>query len=373
MLYVLIHLCDDFSYSVISIGVHTSMNVKSQIRKKMQQAYFSRTKHPWKYPALVLLITLLDTLLLVVFFMTLVESIPLLGIIFLHIVLGILLYVIRAFSSPQTKNISPILFLILPGIGALIYGISYLSLYISGSRESQKEITHAYKDEVSIQYTQNITINFEHIARLMDMSGVFSFSSSMNKKQMIIDLLSVEANRNYTILKHGLSDRESEVVHYTASALNYLEEKFERAIKRARDSLAENLTFENFETVRLLYHNYIASGLLEDDFIPIYRRKMIEVLEMQMIQFGSDIGTAKQLIDAYIAQGELETAWDLLQKTQQEHPEDMDLQIISMKYFYHTREFSEVAQRAREVLEHTGMLTEEQKRIATFWADGSRT
>lgn len=339
-------------------------------RYELQKIYFSHAKFPWKYPAFVLVLTAADMILLVFFLIAVIESIPIAGIILLHTVFGAVLYVVRKFSSPQTKNISPMLFIILPGIGALIYGISYLSLYLSGARQAMKEVKHLYNLEVEIRYDKSSTIDFSQVAKLMDMSGVFRFSSSFHKKQMIIDLLSLESIENYKILKEGLKDGESEVVHYTASALNYLEEHYEKAIQKARDCLAEELSEQNFDHLVKLYENYINSGLLDEEFLPFYRKKIIDVLELQVTQFGPDLKAVKHLAKVYLAQGEEKKAYETIMKVYHDHITDLELQIIIIHYFYNNKEFDQIIRRSKQLAsENLENLTDDQKKLILFWAD----
>ncbi len=346
------------------------MDSREETRKEIQTLYFTYVKHHWIYPIIVIFVVFIDIALIVLYYyftyMRPKDAI-LLSLLLVHVGASVSLFAVRRRSSPQTKNISPIVFLILPGIGALIYGSSYISLYLIGAKKAQYEIKHAYADEEELTYEKSVSIDFDQVSKLMDMSGVFTYSSALHKKEVIVDLLAADIIKNCRTLKRGLEDEDPEVVHYTASALNYLENRFEKAIRDARDEVAKNLTKENIERLTMLYENYIDSGLLEDDIIPIYLKKVIEVLELYVDTFGPDSSVIKHLAKAYMKQGRGADALEILQRIAREHPEDVEIQLTLMQYFYEAGDLVQVANVAKIIDLLGDSLTPKQQQTIQFW------
>ncbi len=346
------------------------MAEKAFTRDEIQSLYFKYTKHAWIYPLIAMTICILDITFIVLFYYNTYVldgqnlTLLLLG---AHVGLTVALYVIRRRSSPQTKNISPVLFLVIPGVGGLIYGVSYLVLYVLGSKNAQIEYKHAYTEEEEIKYDTKVSVDFNQISKLMDMSGVFSYSNALNKKEVIVDLLSSEIIQNCKTLKRGLDDEDAEVVHYTATTLNYLENKFEQSIRNARDAAAEDLTQEHLESLIMLYENYIFSGLLDDDIVPIYMKKIIEILELQVDTFGSDLKVIKHLARCYMRQGKGKETLDLLQEVARENPEDVEIQFTLMNYFYEEGDLVQVKNLAMIIDSIGDSLSEDQRKRIQFW------
>ncbi|MCF7941294.1 MAG: bacterial transcriptional activator domain-containing protein [Spirochaetia bacterium] len=212
-----------------------------------------------------------------------------------------------------------------------------------------------------------MSIDFNQVNKLMDMSGVFSYASAINKKEAIVDLLSSDVARNCRMLQKGLLDDDVEVVHYTASTLNYLENRFEKAIREARDAAAAELTLEHLDQLVLLYENYIDSGLLDDDIKPMYHRKVIEVLELELKEFGSTVHVARLLAQAYLRQGKHQEAVTLLLAAVESYPDDMDLRFTLMRYYYEKGDLLAVQQTAEQIDSSDVTLTKEQQRLIAFW------
>ena len=343
----------------------TAMN-----RDEIQKLYFTYTKNPWIYPVIIVVIGLVDLLLITLYYyFTFVQQVDssIAVLLMVHAALFGGILVLRKRSSPQTRNISPVLFLVIPGMGGLIYSISYIVLYFVGMKLVQQEFKHAYAEESEMKYEKKETVDFAQVAKLMDMSGVFTYSDAINKKGVIVDLLSADVVQNCRTLKQGLEDEDPEVVHYTATTLNYLENRFEQAIRDGRDKAAEELTKENLENLITLYENYVDSGLLDDDIIPIYRKKVIEILELQVQTFGSDLSIVKHLAYSYMEQGRADETCELLKEVAKNNPEDVGIQFTLMSCFYKQGDLPQVKNLARIISRMGSKLTKEQSERLAFW------
>ncbi|MCK5155763.1 MAG: hypothetical protein KAQ69_04960 [Spirochaetales bacterium] len=336
--------------------------------EEYQKLYFSLQKYPWVYPIIMMMLSFIDFGLLLLYYKLQYldgkEVLPqLLG---AHVVVFIIVIIFRRRSSPQTREISPIMFLMLPGVGSLLFSLSYLILYFVGSKFTKKELKHSYEEE-NVKYEKNLAIDFKQIGRLMDMAGVFSYSDSMHKKEMIVDLLSGDISANSKLLKKGLGDEDPEVVHYTASTLNYMEEKYEKAIQKARADCVDELTRDRLMYVASLYNKYMSSGLLEDDILPIYRNSYLQVLELIMKEFGRDEEIMEMMIHAYIDIDQLDEAEKLMLEAVDIFPRNLTLRFVQMKYYYTRNKLHEIVDIAQMICDMPVELTKEQQAILDFW------
>lgn len=333
-----------------------------------QKLYFSLQKYPWVYPIIMILLSFLDSGLLYFYYkwQYLEGRAVLPQLLAAHVVVYVVVIIIRRSSSPQTREISPLMFLILPGVGSLLFSLSYLVLYFVGSKFVKKELKHSYMDE-DVKYEKEVSIDFKQIGRLMDMAGVFSYSDSSHKKDMIVDLLSGDISANSKLLKQGLGDKDPEVVHYTASTLNYMEEKYEKAIQTARAACVENLTRKKLMNVAELYENYMSSGLLEDDILPIYRDSHIQVLELVLKEFGRDEEIMERLIQAYLTNDQPHDAEIIMLEAVSIFPQSLSIRFAQMKYFYSKNMLEELVEIAQVIHEMPIELTKEQQGMLDFW------
>jgi amino acid transporter len=336
--------------------------------EESQKLYFSLQKYPWVYPVIMMLLSFLDSGVLLLYYkwQYLEGRAVLPQLLAAHVVVFIIVIIFRRSSSPQTREISPLMFLILPGVGSLLFSLSYLVLYFVGSRFVKKELRHSYMDE-EVKYEKEVSIDFKQIGRLMDMAGVFSYSDSSHKKDMIVDLLSGDITANSKLLKQGLGDKDPEVVHYTASTLNYMEEKYEKAIQTARAACVENLTRKKLMNVAALYENYMSSGLLEDDILPIYRNSYIQVLELVLKEFGRDEEILELLIRAYLTNDQPYDAEIIMLEAVSIFPQSLIIRFAQMKYYYSLNSLEKLVSIAQTIRDIPFELTKEQKGIVDFW------
>nr|MBC8553666.1 hypothetical protein [Candidatus Brocadiales bacterium] len=214
---------------------------------------------------------------------------------------------------------------------------------------------------------RHFTLQEAQIGRLMDMAGIFSYSDSSHKKDMIVDLLSGDISANSKLLKQGLGDKDPEVVHYTASTLNYMEEKYEKAIQTARAACVDNLTRKKLMNVAVLYENYMKSGLLEDDILPIYRRSYIQVLELVLKEFGRDEEIMELLIHAYLMNDQTHDAEIIMIEAVSMFPQSLIIRFAQMKYYYSLNRLEDLVNVAQTVRDMPLELNKEQKAMVDFW------
>ncbi len=134
--------------------------------EETQELYFSLQQYPWVYPIIMMLLAFLDSGLLLLYYkwQYLEGRTVLPQLLAAHVAVYIVVIIIRRSSSPQTREISPLMFLILPGVGSLLFSLSYLVLYFVGSRFVKKELKHSYMDE-SVKYEKDVSIDFKQIGR----------------------------------------------------------------------------------------------------------------------------------------------------------------------------------------------------------------
>lgn len=342
-------------------------NVKTS-HEESQELYFEIKKYPWIYPAVMVILSLIDLSLLVFYYKIqyLQGRNILVQLLALHVVMFFIIVIFRRTSAPQTKEISPLIMLILPGFGSLLFSVTYLALFLVGAKFKKDAFHHDLKDS-DIEYKEAVTVDMKQVNRLMDLAGVFHYSDSASKKETIVDLLSGDISANAKQLKSGLSDKDPEVVHYTASTLNYLEEKFEKAIQKARQRCVKNLTREGLLEVGSLYRNYIKSGLMEEDILPIYYGSYIQVLELILEEYGEKEDVFILLIQAFLDSKQLDKADRYMTEAVDLYPENIQIRLMEMKYQYARNRLKEVGKIAQLIRDLDEEMTEEERNLVDFW------
>lgn len=85
---------------------------------------------------------------------------------------------------------------------------------------------------------------------------------------MILKAEALNLKIRVEVLKKALKDDDMEVIHYAATELNKLDEKFQNKIK------ALSKQIEKKEELLKKYREYCESGLLESNILEYYQKKL---------------------------------------------------------------------------------------------------
>ncbi|MCF7944001.1 MAG: hypothetical protein K9L75_00520 [Spirochaetia bacterium] len=312
----------------------------------------------------VSLVSLLDTALVPLYFvMGRPSFFPLL---LLHGIFFILLIILRGKSEEKELEVSPLILLIIPGFGSLFFGISYIVLAYGSFKYGGKFVHSLKKDTEEFEELKYSDINT--LKRIMSLSGILDYASVEEKKRTIINMVSENLNVHLGILKKGLHDADPEVVHYTASTLNYLETRYEKEIIQTKRLYNKEKTKQLAEKLVKLYENYMNSGLIDQDILPVYRRKLIADIEFMRKNISGVFYINSRLVNAYIEEGLLDQAETVLNEMQSSFPQEGMLQVMWMKYYFYRRNLHRVTEIAEQIDELDYQLPYEYSRMVSFWS-----
>ncbi|MFJ8416201.1 tetratricopeptide repeat protein [Bacillus paramycoides] len=198
----------------------------------------------------------------------------------LYVIYAILIFILFRFTkSLITENkkgiieFCLIISLLFPIIG-LIVSVIMLLLNI---KRSKTEWLQQYSDYLSFQVD-----NYEDILESSKQDlDLISFSSGLEldkpelHKQLIVQLSSSSISNEGGLLKEAIHHKDPETVHYAATTINLLNERYEKQIEYLNKQFLQNPQHEIAQELVSNYLRYIDSGLLSnqqkekiiDDFI----------------------------------------------------------------------------------------------------------
>ncbi|MED0972234.1 hypothetical protein [Bacillus paramycoides] len=198
----------------------------------------------------------------------------------LYAIYAILIFILFRFTkSLITENkkgiieFCLIISLLFPIIG-LIVSVIMLLLNI---KRSKTEWLQQYSDYLSFQVD-----NYEDILESSKQDlDLISFSSGLEldkpelHKQLIVQLSSSSISNEGGLLKEAIHHKDPETVHYAATTINLLNERYEKQIEYLNKQFLQNPKHEIAQELVSNYLRYIDSGLLSnqqkekiiDDFI----------------------------------------------------------------------------------------------------------
>ncbi|WP_461205062.1 hypothetical protein [Clostridium sp. DL1XJH146] len=250
------------------------------------------------------LLLLIDILAFIFLFL---YPVHLKGVLIVHTIVAILAIILIKNTMDIFKGVPVYLILFMPGLGGIIvFGLFFsLSYFMKDSI-----VLSDYEALIEFNNTLDFKekINYDKEIRTMSFLDMLDVLGSYEKKQLIIDSEIFEYNGKVKLLQKGLSDKDTEVQHYSATLLNDKENEFTNRINYLREEY--NLEKNNLilETLSNTYKKYITSDLIGGEVLYIFNREYIETLQMLLKIKEDNLDFLNDLVRAYIRSNDFEMA-----------------------------------------------------------------
>ncbi|PFN28155.1 tetratricopeptide repeat protein [Bacillus cereus] len=187
----------------------------------------------------------------------------------LYVIYAILVFLLFRFTknliAEDKKGIIEfclILSLLFPLIGLIVSAI----MLLLNIRKSKTEWLQQYSDYLSFQ-VDNYEDILESAKQDMDL---ISFSSGLEldkpelHKQLIVQLSSSSISNEGGLLKEAIHHKDPETVHYAATTINFLNERYEKQIEYLNKQFLQSPQNDIAKELVSNYLRYIDSGLLSN-------------------------------------------------------------------------------------------------------------
>ncbi len=296
------------------------------------------------------------------------NSISIISAIIIHIIMVLLLLGMnkKLFNSSNKTYDMFYLKLFFPIIGFLIIGV--INIFVSRKKD-RNDLVESY--ESYVKYIKEIVerrqVDFRREIQTMSVIDELRYSSEERKKEAIVGLIDDEFDTKVEVLKKALLDSNPEVVHYAATTLNSIENKYEATISKLKEEYKRNNDYNILLDLLNIYKKYIDSGLLEDELLNIFLKEYLELLLQRMNRISDDKGLLLEIVSVQIKLGQYSEAMFIMRKLYDKFPANAAVFIQLMKLLYYMGKYNEVKRVAKKIRELEIVLSEEEENYVSYW------
>ncbi|WP_418790642.1 tetratricopeptide repeat protein [Phosphitispora sp. TUW77] len=285
-----------------------------------------------------------------------------------HIMIGFIVYgLIRKFLDYR-NGVPNYLCFILPCLGEIMVALLYLSLTYF---QNKSIVLGDYERYINFERYHDIKEKPDYGREMRTLS----FLDQMNllnpqvKKELIIDfgMTLTQYDKRVKILKHGLTDMDSEVQHYAAVSINMLENEYTYLINQFREEFNTNKDLDSLKKLARVYQSYLDSGLLIGEIFQVFNHEYVEVLLKLSGLQKENYESLNELVRAYIRSGDYLEAEEVNQKMLIQYPDKVEGIINNIKITYEKRDFVAVNQLITELIKKKADIPQEYKTNLSFW------
>ncbi|GEK60050.1 hypothetical protein CHL76_10940 [Marinococcus halophilus] len=216
----------------------------------------------------------------------------------------------------------------------------------ASKRVDSNKIVSDYTDYVKFQ-----PINLEHLRHeakdnknLTPLMEAFTNDNQPDRKSLMLKLINSNISDKGKYLNLGLNNDDSETVHYAATTMNLLVDRYEKSLDTAR---AEHEHFYSEETLSRLigiYRGYLDSRLLDDHSQEHLRYVFLQFLEQSAKDFPGHMEVFNQLGYIYLQHGSATQAVNTYMYMLQAFPHKADGYLNLIEYYYNQKDWSGIEQ-----------------------------
>ena len=159
--------------------------------------------------------------------------------------------------------------LLFPCIGYLILLLGYF-IRFKGNVQSELEENISYEKYLE-DMEKDIIVQSSLDLNLIGAYDILSVGTPKEKKDFFIGFETSNIKFKVEVLKKALWDNDIDVIHYAATEINKIDEKFQNDIQRYKKD-------GNIEKLCKTYFEYSISGLLEGSVLEFYQNMFLNTL-----------------------------------------------------------------------------------------------
>lgn len=309
---------------------------------------------------LIFIISFLDSLILFIY------DINILIYIFIHIIFYLLIRLLSNKFTNACDGVSNYIVLFMPGLGGIIVGILYVTLYyfqwngkVLSDYERYLDFEHNLEKEKKLNYKKEIgTFSFIDQIRLLDVK---------RKKDLIVEYSMDYKDNKIDAIQRGLQDDDSEVRHYSAVTINMLESEYTKMLADLRNEY--NTYHDNNSLMKLYsgYKDYLTSGLIESEVYQIINLEYIEILQKLLKNNITTLEIINQLVKAYLRSSNILKAEGINKIILSKYPNVIEGYINRINIAFEKKDYEELLKTVNEAKSNDFKNKEELNKYLLFW------
>ncbi|MET3682897.1 hypothetical protein ABID56_000987 [Alkalibacillus flavidus] len=200
-----------------------------------------------------------------------------------------------------------------------------------------------------ITYKPLMLDRLKHEARIsydiLPLSESLTDGEAIDQQETVMRLISSNITEKGRYLNLGLTNTNSEMVHYAAATINLLVDKHEKELALAKERYVAH-DAETLDDLLSAYERFINSGLLEESSQRKLEQEYQELLKTEVIGGNEDPRILQKLGQMYLSWNDEVKGVEIMEKLIARFPEDPQGYLTLIRYYYEKKEWK----RLREVL-----------------------
>ncbi|KGX89312.1 hypothetical protein N781_09320 [Pontibacillus halophilus JSM 076056 = DSM 19796] len=186
--------------------------------------------------------------------------------------------------------------LFLPIIGEVLGILAF----IASKKQASNQLLADYEDYVSFN-----VLNLEALRHkanksmyLMPLTEALSGEEHASGKELIVRLTNSNIKNQGRYLQLGLQNTDTDTVHYAATTMNLLIDRYEKQLQQAKEVYIGG-DWDSFLNLVHTYHAYVNSGLLKGTSLLSLQNEYLRILEDEQKRFPMEMQLFMRLGELY--------------------------------------------------------------------------
>jgi len=246
-----------------------------------------------------------------------------------------------------------------PFAGILLY---FISLVFSKEKDF-KIVDEVFDFEKYLDekfFLKEININKE--LKLISAIDTMNVEGKKEKKTFIMEFKPEDIKVRVRMLKKGLTDKDIEVVHYSAIEFNQLSERFDKQLRKYKKRYLSSKKEKDFDDLIIFYRSLLKVEILEEDILDLHREMYIKILE-ERIKEDKRLKNYIRLLDMYLITKKYDEIEKECKKLSKVKEYNFEIYMILTKLYYESKNLIGLKTMNSKYKEEKVMMSKEVKNI----------
>lgn len=284
----------------------------------------------------------------------------------IHAVICIAVYIcVRSRILKFSEQLMPIIVLVpAAGLGTAVIADYYSRRHKSGTRALTVEELHLDYEDLRLQNltpedSGNVVIPLEE---------AMSVNDAKTRRKLMLEILHQNPQQYAELLHNACMDEDIEVSHYASTAVMELQREYEYTLQKSEKEYREKPDNREIRDryIKVL-GSYIASGLVDENILFVYRNRFADVLKKKISDQPEDMDAVLQAVGNYIELGRYTDAGELAGQAVRKWPAREEPWFAKLEVCERTNDGEGIKRVISQMKKRNVYLTNRGKSIIAFW------
>ncbi|SDX39953.1 hypothetical protein [Salimicrobium album] len=229
--------------------------------------------------------------------------------------------------------------LFLPVIGEIFGGM----VWYMARRFGSNDILESYEEYVTYKPPMLEQIRYEARASydMQPFSETLTDFEARSKQDAIMRLINSDVSRKGHYVNLGLTNQNSEMVHYAATTRNLLIDNHEKEIQLAKLEYTPDDT-TSLKTLLSAYERFLKSELLEGPSLSRLEKEYKGFMEEELASGNDRPLLLERLGEFHLYRGDPSTGVEILESMNEKHPLQAEGYLVLLRYYYGRKDWKQI-------------------------------